>query len=209
MTHCRHSHRVYNFSEYSNSDKTNGVLKRSNSHKRYPPQVQHPLRITTCTSSRGQPSLSEHSLQKQGFMCGCGDVYLFRISLNLFSSNFHVYHPKTQSTEENTNHLRYYCTAYSSTRYQSRHHPFKDSITPHSFSVLTMNIKQRIFFAPVCHQPLRGAPSHQAPRSMAFPDIDSFSQLPSPRAVRLWRPRISLTSGKQRSTVTYGSLVLS
>ena len=44
------------------------VLKRSSGHKRYPPQVQHPLRITSGASSRGQPSLNEHLLRKQGYV---------------------------------------------------------------------------------------------------------------------------------------------
>ena len=60
------THRAYKYSECSNSDQIIVVLKRSSDHKRYPPQVQHPLRITSCTSSRGQFSLSEHSLRKQG-----------------------------------------------------------------------------------------------------------------------------------------------
>ena len=37
-------------------------------HKRHPSQVQHPLRITSCACSRGQPSLNEHPLRNQAYV---------------------------------------------------------------------------------------------------------------------------------------------
>ena len=51
------------------------------------------------------------------------------------------------------------------------------------FLLLTMCRERRILSAPdrARHQPLRGIPCHQAPRSMAVPDIRLFPQFSSPK----------------------------
>ena len=61
--------------------------------------VQTPAANNCCASSRGQPSLKEHSLRTQGYA---------RVRRRKLSN---PYVRKHSPREEETNHLRYYCTA--------------------------------------------------------------------------------------------------
>ena len=61
--------RVYKYSEFSHSDQTVVVLKRSNGHTRYPPQVQHPLQTTNRMTLSGTILLERTTLAARTRLC--------------------------------------------------------------------------------------------------------------------------------------------
>ena len=65
----------------------------------------------------------------------CGDANFFRISLNLFSSEFHV----VREEKDKPFKVLVYCI----TVVQGLHHLFKISIVPH---LLVVNVERRVDF---------------------------------------------------------------
>ena len=79
------------------------VLKRSSGHTQYPSQVQHPLWITSCTSSRGQSSLKKQTHRESKAVRGLGDANFFR------KSHVRMLESTNNSRGKRQIYMRYYC----------------------------------------------------------------------------------------------------
>ena len=116
------------------------VLEWSNGHKRYPPEVKHPLRITSCTSSRGQPSLSVYSLRKQGYVVVfVVDSHIRRIVLANEETTVTPHRPiKCQSR----------LWSRRGTKVNGSHHGYNPLLRPTGIQIATKSYSNRQAMAP-------------------------------------------------------------
>ena len=165
------------------------VLKRSSGHKQYHPQAQHPLWITSYTSSGGQPSLREHSLRKQGYVRARRCKLLSNITrfvFKQFSSTSPLYVRKNRLQRNISMYVSYSCNSGTSVQWINQTPPLKNQHKP-----TILGDERRVYRVGDVQETadLLGSRSQsplsrivefhamELPAFMVFPDIRSSSQL--------------------------------